>query len=90
MGQMWLALRKKTQINEGWINGGFFVCKPQVLDFIEGDQQMFEREPMESLVKSGQLMAYKHHGFWQCMDTKRDHERLEDLWKKVLRGFEFY
>ena len=77
-----VSFKEKTQINEGWINGGFFVCKPQVLDFIEGDQQMFEREPMESLVKSGQLMAYKHHGFWQCMDTKRDHERLEDLWKK--------
>ena len=71
---------KKIQINEGWVNGGFFVCEPEVFDFIDNDDQMFEREPMESLVKAKQLMAYKHEGFWQCMDTKRDRDRLESLW----------
>ena len=74
------SFKEKLQINEGWVNGGFFVCEPEVFDFIDNNEQMFEREPMESLVKANQLMAYKHEGFWQCMDTKRDRDRLESLW----------
>ena len=74
------SFKEKLQINEGWVNGGFFVCEPEVFDYLDNDHQMFEREPMESLVKAEQLMAYKHEGFWQCMDTKRDHDRLESLW----------
>ena len=74
------SFKEKLQINEGWVNGGFFVCEPEVFDFIDNNEQMFEREPMESIVKANQLMAYKHEGFWQCMDTKRDRDRLESLW----------
>ena len=71
---------EKPQIHEGWINGGFFVCEPEVFNFIEDHNEMFEREPIDRLVKAGELMAYKHTGFWHSMDTKRDHDRLEKLW----------
>ena len=71
---------EKPQVGEGWINGAFFVLEPEVLDYIEGDDTQFEREPLEQLAKDGQLMAYKHHGFWQCMDTIRDRKLLESLW----------
>ena len=64
----------------GWINGGFFVLDPQVLDRIEGDDTPWEHGPMRQLVSEGQLGAYFHHGFWQCMDTLRDRNVLEDLW----------
>jgi len=76
------SFQEKSQIHEGWINGGFFICEPGVFDFIDNDAQMFEREPLESLVKAGQLMAYKHHGFWHSMDSKRDRDLLESLWEK--------
>jgi glucose-1-phosphate cytidylyltransferase len=72
---------EKPQTGEGWINGAFFVFEPEVFDYIEGDATMFEREPLEQLAQNGQLMAYKHHGFWQCMDTVRDKKRLESLWE---------
>jgi glucose-1-phosphate cytidylyltransferase len=62
------------------INGGFFVLDPMVFDFISGDQVMWEREPLEALAKQGQLAAYRHDGFWMCMDTPRDHKELESLW----------
>lgn len=71
---------EKPQIGEGWINGAFFVFEPGVFDYIDGDDTMFEREPLEGLARDGQLMAYKHHDFWQCMDTVRDKKRLEALW----------
>ena len=71
---------EKPQVGEGWINGAFFVLEPEVLDYIEGDATQFEREPLEQLAKDGQLMAYKHDGFWQCMDTIRDRKLLEHLW----------
>jgi glucose-1-phosphate cytidylyltransferase len=64
-----------------WINGGFFVLEPGVLDYIEGDQMPWESTPLERLARDGQLMAYKHTGFWQCMDTLREKYILEDLWK---------
>jgi glucose-1-phosphate cytidylyltransferase len=63
-----------------WVNGGFFVVSPGVLEYIRGDEIVFEREPMERLGKEGQLAAFQHHGFWQCMDTLRDKEYLESLW----------
>lgn len=73
---------EKPQIGEGWINGGFFVLDPQVMDYIEGDETMFEREPLERLVKDRQLAAYQHERFWQCMDTLRDVRLLNELWEK--------
>jgi glucose-1-phosphate cytidylyltransferase len=71
---------EKPQIGEGWINGGFFVLEPEVLDYIEGDDTTWEREPLERLAEDGQLMAYRHEGFWQPMDTLRDKRLLEGLW----------
>jgi glucose-1-phosphate cytidylyltransferase len=71
---------EKPQTIEGWINGGFFVLEPGVFDYIEGDMTQWEREPMEKLAKDGELMAYRHEGFWHCMDTLRDKRLLQDLW----------
>jgi glucose-1-phosphate cytidylyltransferase len=71
---------EKPQTAEGWINGAFFVVEPQVFDYIEGDETQFEKEPLERLAADGELMAYKHDGFWQCMDTRRDKYVLERLW----------
>jgi len=75
---------EKPQIGEGWINGGFFVFEPQVLDYISGDQILLEREPLEKLALEGQLMAYQHERFWQCMDTMRDVHFLNELWQSNL------
>jgi glucose-1-phosphate cytidylyltransferase len=72
---------EKPQASEGWINGAFFVLEPGVFDYIEGDQTAWEREPMEKLARDAQLMAYRHDGFWQCMDTLRDKRLLEALWE---------
>ena len=71
---------EKPQLHEGWINGGFFVINPKFLDLIEDDQTLLERSPMETAASLGQLEAFKHDGFWQCMDSKRDRESLEKLW----------
>jgi glucose-1-phosphate cytidylyltransferase len=71
---------EKPQTSEGWINGAFFVLEPGVFDYIKGDQTVWEKEPMDKLAKNGQLMAYKHTGFWQCMDTLRDKNLLNGLW----------
>jgi len=71
---------EKPQIGEGWINGGFFVLQPDVLDYISGDEMPFEREPLERLARDTQLAAYKHDSFWQCMDTLRDVTLLNELW----------
>lgn len=72
---------EKPQVGEGWINGGFFVLEPAVLDYIEGDHTHWEQEPLERLAREGELMAYRHEGFWQCMDTLRDKRLLESLWE---------
>lgn len=64
----------------GWVNGGFMVVEPEVLTMITGDSIVFEKEPLESCATSGKLFAFKHSGFWQCMDTMRDREKLEELW----------
>jgi glucose-1-phosphate cytidylyltransferase len=71
---------EKPQIGEGWINGGFFVLEPGVIDYIAGDNTSWEREPLEKLAEDGQLVAYKHDSFWQAMDTLREVKVLEDLW----------
>jgi glucose-1-phosphate cytidylyltransferase len=71
---------EKPQTGEGWINGGFFVLEPTVLEYIKGDAVHWEREPLERLAAEGQLMAHRHEGFWQCMDTLRDVRLLEGLW----------
>jgi glucose-1-phosphate cytidylyltransferase len=76
------SFQEKAQLHEGWINGGFFIIEPEFFDFIDDDSQMLEREPLERAVRAGELMAYKHPGFWHCMDTKRDRDLLESLWVK--------
>ncbi len=72
---------EKPQGDGGWINGGFFVCEPEVLSYIENDQTIFERKPLEKLAEEGNIMAYKHTGFWKCMDTLRDKIVLNELWE---------
>jgi len=72
---------EKPQTREGWINGAFFVVEPGVFDYIEGDDTQWEKEPLERLAADGQLMAFRHTSFWQCMDTLRDKRLLEDLWQ---------
>jgi len=79
-GEQVKHFEEKPQMHDGWINGGYFVVEPDFFNFIEGDSTLLEREPLELAAKAGELMAYKHDGFWQCMDTKRDHELLESLW----------
>jgi glucose-1-phosphate cytidylyltransferase len=71
---------EKPQASEGWINGAFFVLEPKVIDYIDGDSTQFEREPLERLARDGQLMAYRHESFWQCMDTLREKHILQALW----------
>jgi glucose-1-phosphate cytidylyltransferase len=79
-GDRIVEFNEKPQTGEGWINGAFFVFEPELFDYIEGDDTQFEREPLEQLAKDGELMAYRHYDFWQCMDTIRDKKRLEELW----------
>jgi glucose-1-phosphate cytidylyltransferase len=79
-GDAVVEFEEKPQIGEGWINGGFFVLSPEVLDLIPDDQTLWERGPLEQLALNGELMAYKHAGFWQPMDTLRDVSYLETLW----------
>ena len=78
-----LSFREKTKDESKWINGGFFVLKPGVFNYLERDvsDMMWEDEPLESLSKDNQLVAFRHHGFWKCMDALRDKIELEDLWK---------
>ncbi|MDW8135752.1 MAG: glucose-1-phosphate cytidylyltransferase [Thermodesulfobacterium sp.] len=71
---------EKPQGDGAWINGGFFVLEPKVIDYIDGDETSWEAEPLKRLTEEGQIMAYKHRGFWQCMDTLRDKNLLESLW----------
>lgn len=75
-----MEFSEKPQTGEGWINGAFFVCEPGVFDYVDGDMTAWEREPLEQLAKDGELMAYQHHSFWQCMDTLRDKQLLQSLW----------
>ena len=74
------SFKEKYREDGGWINGGFMVLNPEMIDYIDGDSTIFEKEPLETVASEGQLKAYKHEGFWQCMDTMRDKELLEKLW----------
>lgn len=74
------AFREKDKGDSGWINGGFMVLEPKIFDMIDDDATIFERQPLEKCAILGQLNAYKHNGFWQCMDTMRDKEKLEAMW----------
>lgn len=76
-----LEFVEKPKTQDAWINGGFFVLEPEVLDYIEGDKTAFEGPPLNELAKKGQLISYKHSGFWKCMDTQRDKINLETIWE---------
>jgi len=76
-----LSFQEKPKGDNAWINGGFFVLEPKIFDYIEGDETLWERKPVENLAKDGELIAYKHSGFWHAMDTLRDKNYLEQLWK---------
>ena len=80
-GDQVMTFNEKPQTNQGWINGGYFVIEPEFIDLIEGDETILEKDPLEKAAAIGELMAYQHNGFWQCMDTKRDRDMLEELWK---------
>ena len=74
--------REKSKLDEGWINGGYFIIEPKFLNYIKGDKTYLEKEPLENVTKKKLLGAYKHNGFWQCVDTKRDKDLLEEYFKK--------
>lgn len=80
-GDQIIEFNEKPQLEAGWINGAFFVLEPAIFDYIDGDPIMWEKEPLEQLAKEGQLMAYKHSSFWQCMDTLREKHILESMWE---------
>jgi len=75
------SFKEKPQTSQGWINGGYFVVNPEFFDLIKDDDTILEKEPLETVAQMGELMSYQHDGFWQCMDTKRDRDFLEELWK---------
>ena len=79
-----VRFHEKPDREMGWINGGFFVLEPGVMDYIDDDQTVWERQPLERLAADGELKAFRHMGFWKAMDTLRDKRDLEDLW---LSGF---
>jgi len=79
-GDMVSDFTEKAQIGEGWINGGFFVLERRVIDYIDADETVWERQPLERLAADGQLMAYRHPGFWKAMDTLREKRELEEMW----------
>jgi glucose-1-phosphate cytidylyltransferase len=80
-GEKVISFEEKPQTTQGWINGGYFVIEPEFFDLIEGDDAILERGPLEKVSEMGELMSYQHDGYWQCMDTKRDKDHLEELWK---------
>ncbi len=75
-----ISFKEKPQTEQGWVNGGYFIVEPEFIDLIEDDSTILEKDPLEKVAKIGQLMAYRHEGFWQCMDTKRDKDHLDKLW----------
>lgn len=85
-----LQFQEKPEGDQAWINGGFFVLNPSVLDHINGDKSIWEREPLMELAAEGQLSAYRHDGFWMPMDTLRDKNKLEDLWQKRLAPWKIW
>ena len=79
-GDQITTFHEKAEAGEGWINGGFFVLEPGVLDYIDGDETIWERDPVEKLARAGELVGYRHRGFWSCMDTLKEKNLLEDMW----------
>ena len=80
-GNQVISFKEKPQISQGWINGGYFVIEPEFFDLIEGDSTILEQEPLEKVAQMGELMAFQHNGFWQCMDTKRDRDSLNRMYR---------
>jgi glucose-1-phosphate cytidylyltransferase len=80
-GDVVASFKEKPQTTQGWINGGFFVIEPEFFNYIDGDDTILEKGPLERVAEINELMSYRHNGFWQCMDTKRDRDALEELWK---------
>lgn len=85
-----ISFREKNKADMGWINTGFMVIEPKVFDYIKEDATVFEREPLERLADEGEINCYKHYGFWQCMDTMRDKEKLEMLWQKNMAPWKIW
>jgi glucose-1-phosphate cytidylyltransferase len=81
-GDRVVEFNEKSQTSEGWINGAFFVLEPAIFDYIDGDDIMWEQQPLERLAADGELMAYRHNSFWQCMDTLREKHILEKMWEE--------
>jgi glucose-1-phosphate cytidylyltransferase len=79
-GDQVVEFYEKPQTSEGWINGGFFVLNPKAIDYVDGDETIWEREPVERLARDDQLMGFRHYGFWSCMDTLKEKNFLEELW----------
>ena len=79
-GNKVFSFKEKPQIAQGWINGGYFVIEPEFFDLIKDDMTILEKKPLEQAAQMGELMAFRHNGFWQCMDTKRDRDNLEEIW----------
>jgi len=88
-GNQIAEFKEKQQGGEGLINGGFFVFEPEIFDYLENDKTILERNPLEKLANDTQLMAYKHSGFWQCMDTIRERNLLEELWTSGIPPWKF-
>ena len=84
------SFQEKPQTNQGWINGGYFIIEPEFFNFIKEDATILERDPLEKAAKSGELMAYCHEGYWQCMDTQRDKDSLEELWDSGNAPWDVY
>ena len=89
-GDQVINFKEKYQTGEGWINGGFFVFEPGIFDYLEGDDTILERKPLEQLAADGQLMAYKHEGFWRCMDTLRDKLHLQEMWENEAQPWRIW
>jgi len=79
-GERVMTFKEKPQLTQGWINGGYFVMEPGIFDYIDGDDSVLEKETLEEISAMGELVAFQHDGYWQCMDTKRDRDGLEELW----------
>lgn len=80
-GNLVTSFREKSDLDGSRINAGYMVLEPEIFDYLKNDSTIFEKEPMTMLAQNGQLAAYKHNGFWQCMDTKREMKKLEELWQ---------
>jgi len=85
-----VGFREKAQTDSSWVNAGFMVAEPDVLDYIDGDATVFEREPLERVTALGKLGVHKHYGYWQCMDTQRDKDALEALWRNGRAPWKFW